>query len=208
MHRTLHHLARRLLLTGPAHAQGDAYLRDTQGGYVHNSDFGEPRTGPRRIGNLCWRTGYWTPAQAVAACDADPVPVVINLPPPPPPEHRDPVTHKVTFSADLFFDFDRAVLKRDAKIKLDEVATRISTLNLEVVIIVGHTDGIGSDAYNNKLSVRRAEAVKAYLASKGLDPGRLYTEGKGKRAPIANNRTAQGRAKNRRVEIEVIGTRK
>ncbi|MFN7196476.1 MAG: OmpA family protein, partial [Hylemonella sp.] len=61
--------------------------------------------------------------------------------------------------------------------------------------------------YNQKLSVRRAEAVKAYLASKGIDKNRLYTEGKGEKQPVADNRTAEGRAKNRRVEIEVVGTR-
>ena len=78
---------------------------------------------------------------------------------------------------------------------------------LEVIIAIGHTDSIGSDAYNLKLSVRRAEAVKAYLVSKGIEPNRIYTEGKGKAQPIADNRTAEGRAKNRRVEIEVVGTR-
>ncbi len=72
---------------------------------------------------------------------------------------------------------------------------------------MGHTDSIGTDAYNQKLSVRRAEAVKAYLVSKGIEKNRVYTEGKGKKQPIASNATKEGRAKNRRVEIEVVGTR-
>ena len=76
------------------------------------------------------------------------------------------------------------------------------------MIAIGHTDSIGSDAYNQKLSVRRAEAVKAYLVSKGVEPNRVYTEGKGEKQPVASNKTKEGRAKNRRVEIEVIGTRK
>ena len=72
---------------------------------------------------------------------------------------------------------------------------------------MGHTDSIGSDSYNQKLSVRRSEAVKAYLVSKGIEKNRVYTEGKGEKQPVADNKTAEGRAKNRRVEIEVVGTR-
>ena len=72
---------------------------------------------------------------------------------------------------------------------------------------MGHTDAVGSDASNQKLSVRRSEAVKAYLVSKGIEKNRVYTEGKGEKQPVADNKTAEGRAKNRRVEIEVVGTR-
>jgi OOP family OmpA-OmpF porin len=80
-------------------------------------------------------------------------------------------------------------------------------VNLEVIIAVGHTDAIGGDAANQKLSVARAESVKTYLVSKGIEKNRVYTEGKGKKQPVADNKTAEGRAKNRRVEIEVVGTR-
>jgi OOP family OmpA-OmpF porin len=80
-------------------------------------------------------------------------------------------------------------------------------LNLEVIIAVGHTDSIGTDTYNQRLSVRRSEAVKSYLVSKGVEKNRVYTEGKGEKQPVADNKTAEGRAKNRRVEIEVVGTR-
>ncbi|CKS36101.1 outer membrane protein OmpA [Mycobacterium tuberculosis] len=80
-------------------------------------------------------------------------------------------------------------------------------MNLEVIIAVGHTDSIGTVAYNQRLSVRRAEAVKAFLVSKGIERNRVYTEGKGKSQPVADNKTKEGRAKNRRVEIEVVGTR-
>jgi OOP family OmpA-OmpF porin len=76
-----------------------------------------------------------------------------------------------------------------------------------VIIAVGHTDSIGSDAYNQALSERRANAVKDYLVSKGIEKNRVYTEGKGEKQPIATNATAEGRAKNRRTEIEVVGTR-
>ncbi|MEY2805147.1 MAG: hypothetical protein RL657_2483 [Pseudomonadota bacterium] len=99
------------------------------------------------------------------------------------------------------------MLKPEGKAKLDDLVGKVKAISLEVIIAVGHTDSIGSDAYNQKLSVRRAEAVKAYLVSKGIEKNRIYTEGKGEKQPIADNRTKEGRAKNRRVEIEVVGTR-
>ena len=173
--------------------------------------------------NLCWRTGYFTPALANCECDVDllprdvcfpPPPKPAAAPPPPPPAPAPapapapkPVTEKVTFAADVFFDFDKSVLKPEGKAKLDDLVSKLKGIALEVIIAIGHTDSIGSVEYNLKLSVRRAEAVKAYLVSKGIEPNRIYTEGKGKSQPIADNRTAEGRAKNRRVEIEVVGTR-
>jgi OOP family OmpA-OmpF porin len=164
---------------------------------------------------LCYRAGYWTPAMANSECDPDLVPKPAAAPapapaapPPPPPAKPKPVAEKITFAADVLFDFDKSVIKPAGKAKLDELAAKVKDINLEVVIAIGHTDSIGSDAYNQKLSVRRAESVKAYLVSKGIEPNRVYTEGKGKKQPVASNKTKEGRAKNRRVEIEVIGTKK
>ena len=168
---------------------------------------------------LCWRSGYWTPAMAIAECDPDlmpkPAPARVVTPPPPPakpapaPKPKPkPVAEKVTLAADVLFDFDKSVVKPEGKSKLDDLAQKVKAINLEVVIAIGHTDSIGSDAYNQKLSVRRAESVKAYLVSKGVEPNRIYTEGKGEKQPVASNKTKEGRQKNRRVEIEVIGTRK
>ena len=149
-----------------------------------------------------------------------PAPPPAPKPPPPPapkpapekpkpaPEKPKPVAEKVTFAADVLFDFDKSVIKPDGRSKLDDLANKIRTINLEVVIAIGHADAIGTDAYNQALSVRRAEAVKAYLTSKGIEGNRVYTEGKGEKQPVADNKTAAGRAKNRRSEIEVIGTRK
>jgi OOP family OmpA-OmpF porin len=167
---------------------------------------------------LCWRTGYWTPAMAILECDPDLVPKPAPAPvpaqpaepkpaPKPPAPAPTPVTEKVTLAADVFFDFDKSVLKPAGKAALDDLIGKLKAVALEVIIAIGHTDSIGSDSYNQKLSVRRAEAVKAYMVSKGIEPNRIYTEGKGEKQPIADNRTAQGRAKNRRVEIEVVGTR-
>ena len=115
---------------------------------------------------------------------------------------------KVTYAADAFFDFDKAVLKPEGKAKLNDLASKVAGINLEVVIAVGHTDSTGPAKYNQALSVRRAEAVKAYLVSKGIESNRIYTEGKGLTQPIADNSTREGRAKNRRVEVEVVGTRR
>ena len=102
-----------------------------------------------------------------------------------------PTSEKVTFAADTFFDFDKAVLKPEGKAKLDDLTGKLKDITLEVIIAVGHTDSIGADAYNQNLSVRRAEAVKAYLVSKGIEANRVYTEGKGEKQPVADNKTAR-----------------
>jgi OOP family OmpA-OmpF porin len=114
----------------------------------------------------------------------------------------------VTYAADAFFASNNAVLKAAGKAKLDDLVGKVKAINLEVIVAVGHTDSKGNDASNQKLSVRRAEAVKAYLVSKGIEKNRVYTEGKGSKQPVADNKTAEGRAKNNRVEIEVVGTQK
>ena len=169
---------------------------------------------------LCWRNAFWTPATAAPGCDGAIVPVVtpppapvVVVPAPAPAPRPAPapapatVATKVTYAADAFFDFDKSVIKPEGKAKLDDLVGKIKDINLEVIIAVGHTDSVGSDSYNQKLSIRRSEAVKAYLVSKGIEKNRVYTEGKGEKQPVADNKTAEGRAKNRRVEIEVVGTR-
>ena len=166
------------------------------------------------VGN-CWRSGYWTPANATPECDPDLAPKAAPAPAPAPAKPAPapvakpkPVAEKITFAADVLFDFDKATIKPEGRSKLDDLDNKVKGINLEVVIDIGHTDSIGADAYNQRLSVRRAESVKAYLVSRGIEPNRVYTEGKGEKQPIASNKTKDGRQKNRRVEIEVIGTRK
>ncbi len=165
---------------------------------------------------LCWRDANWTPATAAAGCDgaivapkAAPAPAAAPAAAAPKaaPAPAPAAATKVTYAADAFFDFDKAVLKADGKAKLDDLVGKVKGINLEVIIAVGHTDSVGTDAYNQKLSVRRAEAVKASLVTKGIEKNRVYTEGKGEKQPVADNKTKEGRAKNRRVEIEVVGTR-
>ena len=181
-----------------------------------------------KIGNasaLCWRTANWTPATAAPGCDgaiapkADaPAPAAVVAPvvaapaavapaPAPAPAAGAAAT-KVTYAADAFFAANSAVLKAAGKAKLDDLVDKVKGINLEVIVAVGHTDSKGTDASNQKLSVRRAEAVKAYLVSKGIEKNRVYTEGKGSKQPVADNKTVEGRAKNNRVEIEVVGTQK
>ena len=87
-------------------------------------------------------------------------------PAPAPAAAPRPTSEKVTFAADAFFDFDKSVLKAEGKAKLDDLVGKVKGINLEVVIAVGHTDSVGADAYNQKLSVKRAETVKAYLVSR------------------------------------------
>ncbi len=151
------------------------------------------------------------PPAPAPAPEPEPAPAPVAPPPPPPPAPvpvpAAPVSEKVTFAADAFFDVNKSVLKPDGKAKLDDLVSKMAGINLEVIIAVGHTDSDGSDALNNKLSISRAEAVKAYLAGKGVEKNRVYTEGKGKKQPVADNKTKEGKAKNRRVEIEVVGTR-
>ena len=81
-------------------------------------------------------------------------------------------------------------------------------MTVEIAIAVGHTDSVGSDTYNLQLGQRRSEAVKQYLVSQGLEAGRVYTDSKGEREPVADNKTVIGRSKNRRVVVEVYGTAK
>ena len=183
----------------------DGYLFDTRGA-VAKSGFG-----------LCWKTTRWTPAMAIAECDPELVKKPEPAKPAAPAATPKPAAQKVTLAADALFDFDKAVLRNEGKAKLDDVTGKLKGIKLEVIIAVGHTDRIGSDKYNQKLSEKRAEAVKAYLVGKGVEPNRVYTEGKGEKQPVTGDKCGKTDKKSkklieclqpdRRVEIEVIGTK-
>ena len=177
---------------------------------------------------LCWRTGYWTPAAAAAdkagcECDKDLLPKEACEPkkaapaPAPAPAAVKPTGEKITVAADALFDFDKAVLRPEGKAKLDELVSKAKAVKLEVILAVGHTDRLGSDSYNQKLSEKRAASVKEYLVAKGIEANRVYTEGKGEKQPVTGGKCGKSEKKtkslidclqpDRRVDIEVIGTK-
>jgi OOP family OmpA-OmpF porin len=151
------------------------------------------------------------PSAATSGANTDAAPIADAPAPAPAPAPAAataaPTSEKVTFEADAFFDFDKSVLKPAGKAKLEDLVSKLKGTDIEVVVATGHTDWTGTEAYNLKLSMRRANAVKAFLVSKGIPADRVFTEGKGESKPVASNRTSEGRAKNRRVEVEVVGNR-
>ena len=191
--------------------------------------------------NLCWRTGFWTPAMAIAECDPDLVKKAVATPAPaapsapvappaataptqpvaPPAAPAAPVAppapsvQKITLASKALFDFDKAILKPEGKAVLDrEIVSRIKEVQkLELVLVTGHTDRLGSQQYNQKLSERRAAAVAAYLASRGVPKDKIETLGMGKTQPVPGVVCEQKNRKaliaclqpHRRVEVEVKG---
>jgi len=161
---------------------------------------------------LCWRDSAWTPATAAAECDgalkpATPAQIA------PKAEAEKPVAKtvqalRVTYLSRTLFDFDRDVLKPEGRVAMDQLISRLASVNVEVIIATGHTDSIGSDRYNLDLGLRRSDAVRNYLVAKGLEPARVYVDSKGERDPVATNKTVQGRGENRRVVVEVYGSDK
>ena len=184
--------------------------------------------------NLCWRTGYWTPALAHCECDSDLIPRDICFPPPPkpaappppppPPQPAPPpppAPKTLAVSSTGLFDFDKAILTSEARAQLDkEVVARLGEFSaVRLIHVEGHTDRIGSQQYNQKLSERRADAVKAYLVSKGVDGSKIETIGMGKTLQVKScpDPSPKGEIKtfkqlieclapNRRAVVTVSGT--
>lgn len=210
-------MAAMLVATGAAQALTPGVDMKGTVGYVidQRGDVAKSGTG------LCWRTGYWTPAMAIAECDPDlapkaAAPAAPAAKPAAPAAAPKPAAKKVTLAADALFDFDKAVLRSEGKAKLDKLVGDIKSIKLEVIIAVGHADRLGKDAYNQKLSERRAAAVKDYLVSKGVEANRVYAEGKGEKQPVTAGKCGKSEKRtkqlidclqpDRRVDIEVIGT--
>lgn len=176
---------------------------------------------------LVYRFGGKTPAPAPRAAAPEPVaaapapqPVAVTPPPPPravTPPPPPPAPKKVTFSADSLFDFDKATVKPAGKQHLDKLAADLRGVNFDVITVTGHTDRIGSHAYNMKLSTRRAEAVKAYLVSAGIPADKIAASGTDGSDPVTKPGECKGKKAtkkliaclqpDRRVEVEVSGTR-
>ena len=149
------------------------------------------------------------PAPAAPAAPSEPAaPATPETPAPTPaPAAPSSVRQSVVIQADALFDFDKSVVRPDGKKAIDAALDKLNGVDIEMVIATGHTDSIGTERYNQKLSERRAAAVKAYLVSKGIPASKITTIGKGKTQPVATNKTAAGRQKNRRVDIEFRGTK-
>lgn len=193
-----------------ADANADA---NAQNGYWRGSDGSLVKSGS----GTCVRTGSWTPKLATNECDpalmpkvavaapADPVPVPVVAAMSTP----TPAIEKVAMSADALFDFDKSDIKPNGQAALDEVVRKLNLAGatLGSIVSTGHTDSTGSSEYNMDLSQRRAEAVKTYLISKGIDSNNIKTAAVGEGQPIADNATAEGRAENRHVDIAVTSTR-
>jgi OmpA-OmpF porin, OOP family len=176
---------------------------------------------------VCWRAGYWTPAMAIRECDPDLMPKPAPPAPPPPapkpeapkpPPPPAPVAKTLAVAATDLFDFNKAVVTPQAKELIDrEVIAKLSGFSqINVVLVGGHTDRLGSQQYNQKLSEKRAEAVKAYLVSKGLPADKIQATGYGKTSPVKfgcddklkRKELIACLAPNRRVVIEVSGIAK
>ncbi len=213
-----------LAVAGYAHAQtggnfkNQGYLLDGAG----NSSV------VRALGyDVCVRSTDWTPARAAIDCDPDlqkpvakPAPKVVMKPdpkpvPPPPPAPK-PVVQKFSLSADALFDFDKAALKPAGMKKLDDLVSALKGAQYDTVVATGHTDRLGSIDYNQRLSHRRAEAVRKYLVDKGLDAGRISAVGKGETQPVTKPADCKGKGAralhaclqpDRRVDIEVSGSK-
>ena len=201
---TITALAGQSALAHPVSKVTPGYVGDSNGMVVTDSS-----------GN-CVRTSSWTPALATEACDAAlapkkaaaPAPAPVKAEPAPAPKPApQPVVEKVSLKAGALFDVNKADLKPAGKSELDALAAKLKDAQIEAITVTGHTDSAGSKQLNQSLSERRAEAVKAYLASKGLDGGRINTKGAGDTQPVASNKTAAGRAQNRRVEIDIKAQR-
>ncbi len=165
----------------------DGYVGDSQKHYITHS------TGD------CVRSGFWKKEDQTVDCGLVPV---AKAPPPPPPA---PTYEKFTVAAEALFDHDKSVLKQAGKDAIHALDEKIKSKGATVfdIDVIGHTDSDGSEEYNQALSIRRAESVKNFMASEGINAGIIDVIGKGESSPIADNRTREGRALNRRVEIHV-----
>jgi len=195
----------------PEPKPGSAYWRDSQGQVVRDGFGG------------CVVSGFYTPALATDECagpatkakspatppatsPATPS-ATGNLPAGPKIPEVTPAPQQVTYKASSFFDFDKSVVKPAGRQALQAMMNQAKGADLEQIRVEGHTDATGPTVYNQGLSERRADAVKRVLVELGAPPSKIITEGFGETQPIADNKTREGRAQNRRVVVEFLGSR-
>jgi len=147
---------------------------------------------------LCGLAGHylWDPEVEKPTPTPPPLPTVAPTPPP-------PVSRRIVLRG-VHFDFDKSLIRPDSRPTLDEAVDVLKENTNVHIAVEGYTDSIGSDLYNEKLSVRRAEAVFRYLVNHGIAPERMEVIGYGETRPVADNDTESGRAQNRRVELHVV----
>ena len=191
----------------PEPKPGSAYWRDSQGQVIRDGFGG------------CVVSGFYTPALATEECagpaskakSASAQPTTAsptgNLPAGPKIPEVTPAPQQVTYKASSFFDFDQSVVKPAGRQALQAMMSQAKGADIEQIRVEGHTDATGPTAYNQGLSERRADAVKRVLVELGAPPSKIVTEGFGETQPIADNKTREGRAQNRRVVVEFLGSR-
>ena len=199
------------LAAGSAFANVTPNLQDSQGRAVKDGSGACVVTSGAVLPECAGAPAKPAPAAPKPAAPAAPAQPAAPAAPTTPAQPAKPapasVRQAVVIQADALFDFDKSVLRPDGRKSIDDALGKLRGVDLELVIATGHTDSIGSDAYNQRLSERRAAAVKEYLVSKGIPASKITTIGKGESQPVATNKTAEGRQKNRRVDIEFKGVR-
>ena len=199
-------IAAMALASGPALAQTvnvatdsqGVPVRDSSGNCVLSSGIPHPDCQPKKEAPA--------PAPSAPAAPGKPAAPAAPATPAAKPAPAS-VRQAIVIQADALFDFDKSVVRPDGKKNIDDAMAKLAGVDVEMVIATGHTDSVGTDAYNQKLSERRAAAVKEYLVSKGIPASKITTLGKGESQPVATNKTKEGRQKNRRVDIEFKGVK-
>ena len=150
---------------------------------------------------LCWQTGYYPDGNPVVGCDAVAKPPVVQM------------NGSLNLDAATLFDFDKASLRPAGQEMLGRLAAFLNRNSYSQTVVVGHTDSWGSDAYNDRLSLRRAESVKAYLVSQGVPARKIVSQGMGERQLIVSPASCKGtkaarqacEQPNRRVTVDIQG---
>lgn len=198
------------VMAATATTKNQGYLVEAPGATVVTSGTG-----------LCWQTSDWSAANGLDACGR---PIQVVAAPVPAPKEIvvaaiapvAPLPQKISFSGDAMFAFDQSVLKPEGKTMLDGLVQQLDGATFDTISATGHTDHYGSSSYNQKLSERRAQAVKDYLISKNVQANRIDAAGKGEMEPVTAANGCQGAKStaviaclqpDRRVDVELTGAK-